>query len=61
MNRVGIEKINLYGCSLCLDQARLARDLEEPLKENPALDQEEFAAKWVAEHPEGKIACLARS
>ena len=24
MNRVGVEKINLYGCSLCLDQARLA-------------------------------------
>lgn len=24
MNRVGIEKINLYGCSLCLDQRELA-------------------------------------
>jgi hypothetical protein len=51
----------LIECGRCLDQARLAKDLEEALKENPALDQERFAGDWVRDHPEIKGACLARA
>ncbi len=47
-------------CGRCLDQALMARDLEEALKEDPALDQESFIEKWVEKHPEITNACLAR-
>ena len=47
-------------CGRCLDQARMAKDLEETLKVDPTLDQEAFSAKWTKERPEITGACLAR-
>ncbi|MCP4666878.1 MAG: DUF2889 domain-containing protein [Deltaproteobacteria bacterium] len=47
-------------CGRCLDQALMAKDLEDAVKADPALDQESFTAKWLQEHPEITGACLAR-
>jgi len=44
-------------CGRCLDQARLAKDLEEALKVEPSLDQHQFVAKWVRDHPEMREDC----
>ena len=47
-------------CGRCLDQVRMAKDLEETIKADPALDQNSFTGKWMEEHPEIRGACLAR-
>ena len=47
-------------CGRCLAQALMAKDLEEALKADPALDQNSFTGKWMEEHPEITGACLAR-
>ena len=47
-------------CGRCMDQAVIAKDLEEALKADPGLDQNSFIAKWMEEHPEITGACLAR-
>ena len=51
----------LIECGRCLDQARMAKDLEEALKQDPKVDQVRFLRHWVEDHPEIKGTCLARA
>ena len=51
----------LIECGRSLDQARMAKDLEDALKSNPAVDQQQFCTKWVEEHPEIEAACFAKA
>ncbi|MEE4351754.1 MAG: DUF2889 domain-containing protein [Desulfatiglans sp.] len=51
----------LIECGRSFDQARMAKDLEEALKADPALDQQQFCSQWVKDHPEIEAGCLARS
>jgi len=46
-------------CGRCLDQARMANDLEEAIKADAALDQHQFTNDWLERHPETKGICLA--
>jgi hypothetical protein len=48
-------------CGRCLDQARLAKEMEDAVKLNPGLDQVKFAGEWVERHAEVKGMCAARA
>ncbi|MBW2085903.1 MAG: DUF2889 domain-containing protein [Deltaproteobacteria bacterium] len=50
----------LIECGRCLDQARMARELYQPVMEDATIDQNEFTRSWVKEHPDIQGFCLAR-
>ena len=47
-------------CGRCRDHARMAKDMEEAVKADSAINQAAFAREWVDQHEEVKGTCMAR-
>jgi hypothetical protein len=50
----------LIECGRCLDQARIARALENAAKTQPSMSPSQVARSFVESHPEAQGFCLAR-